>query len=94
MFRHKGSGKLEGVRLLYLLIKRSGAIFAASHFTALSLFSSYVIAHERTALGQSYIPTNQQPVEGEPYHLPLRVSDFHENWAIEIRAIRSEAFVS
>lgn len=42
------------VCLLYLLIKRSDALLAMSHFTALSLFNSYVIAHEHTALQELY----------------------------------------
>lgn len=43
------------IRTLCLLIIPAGAIPAASHFTALSLFNSYVIAHERTALEELYI---------------------------------------
>lgn len=84
------TGKMRTVWLPYLLIKRSDAIPAVSHFAPLSLFNSYVIAHERTALRGLYT-YKRTIVEGEPYHLPFYVSDFHENWATEIRAIRSEA---
>ena len=45
---------MRTVCLLYLLIKRSDAILAMSHFTALSLFNSYVIAHGHTTLRELY----------------------------------------
>lgn len=64
------------VCLLYLLIKRSDALLAMSHFTPLSLFNSYVIAHEHTALQECYIVTNYYTytiVEGELYHLPFYI---------------------
>jgi len=61
---------------LCLLITRANAIPAASHFTALSLFNSYVIAHERTALEDLYIVSAR--IRGS------YPSYFRENWKNQI----------
>lgn len=68
---------------LCLLIIRASAIPAAFHFTALSLFSSYVIAHERTALEVLYIVSARTRDSYPSY--------FRENWENQIHNLLPSA---